>query len=117
GGGVGDRARVCEFGNGDRRVHGCRDVDFPGSRRQKGRREEDEALASAKRFPATLPAMTLTYRAAVLHQARTPLKIEQVSASELAPADVLARVRAAGLCHTDLEVIDGSLRYPMPIVP
>jgi S-(hydroxymethyl)glutathione dehydrogenase / alcohol dehydrogenase len=26
------------------------------------------------------------------------------------------RVRAAGLCHTDLEVIDGSLRYPMPIV-
>src|SRR6266446_40622 len=23
---------------------------------------------------------------------------------------------AAGLCHTDLEVIDGSLRYPMPIV-
>jgi len=23
---------------------------------------------------------------------------------------------ARGLCHTDLEVIDGSLRYPMPIV-
>jgi S-(hydroxymethyl)glutathione dehydrogenase/alcohol dehydrogenase len=32
------------------------------------------------------------------------------------PSDVLVRVRAAGLCHTDLEVIDGSLRYPMPIV-
>jgi len=29
---------------------------------------------------------------------------------------VLVRVRAAGLCHTDLEVIDGSLRYPTPIV-
>ena len=29
---------------------------------------------------------------------------------------MLVRVRAAGLCHTDLEVIDGSLRYPMPIV-
>ena len=25
-------------------------------------------------------------------------------------------IRAAGLCHTDLEVIEGSLRYPMPIV-
>jgi len=60
--------------------------------------------------------MTLTYRAAVLHQARTSLKIEQVSATELAPSDVLVRVRAAGLCHTDLEVIDGSLHYPMPIV-
>lgn len=60
--------------------------------------------------------MDLHYRAAVLHQAGTPLKIEQVSAAALAPADVLIRVRAAGLCHTDLEVIDGSLRYPMPIV-
>lgn len=58
----------------------------------------------------------LTYKAAVLHQARSPLAIEEVSASALAPSDVLVRIRAAGLCHTDLEVIDGSLRYPMPIV-
>ncbi len=36
--------------------------------------------------------------------------------AELQPTDVLVRIRAAGLCHTDLEVIDGSLRYPMPIV-
>jgi S-(hydroxymethyl)glutathione dehydrogenase/alcohol dehydrogenase len=34
----------------------------------------------------------------------------------LKPNDVLVRIRAAGLCHTDLEVIEGSLRYPMPIV-
>ena len=60
--------------------------------------------------------MTLQYQAAVLHRARSPLVIETVSAAPLGPADVLVRVRAAGLCHTDLEVIDGSLRYPMPIV-
>src|SRR3954453_19498705 len=60
--------------------------------------------------------MSLTYKAAILHQARAPLSIEQVSATALAPADVLVRIRAAGLCHTDLEVIDGSLRYPMPIL-
>jgi S-(hydroxymethyl)glutathione dehydrogenase / alcohol dehydrogenase len=60
--------------------------------------------------------MTLQYQAAVLHGAGTPLTIEQVEAAPLAPSDVLVRVRAAGLCHTDLEVIDGSLRYPMPIV-
>src|SRR3954466_7438031 len=60
--------------------------------------------------------MSLQYRAAVLHEPRTPLTIEQVTATALAPSDVLVRVRAAGLCHTDLEVIDGSLRYPMPIV-
>jgi S-(hydroxymethyl)glutathione dehydrogenase/alcohol dehydrogenase len=60
--------------------------------------------------------MTLQYRAAVLHQARSPMAIEQVEAAPLGPSDVLVRVRAAGLCHTDLEVIDGALRYPMPIV-
>jgi S-(hydroxymethyl)glutathione dehydrogenase / alcohol dehydrogenase len=56
------------------------------------------------------------YQAAVLHAAGTPLKIERVDAAPLAASDVLVRVRAAGLCHTDLEVIDGALRYPMPIV-
>jgi S-(hydroxymethyl)glutathione dehydrogenase / alcohol dehydrogenase len=60
--------------------------------------------------------MSLQYKAAVLHQPRSPIVIDQVSAAALGSADVLVRVRAAGLCHTDLEVIDGSLRYPMPIV-
>lgn len=60
--------------------------------------------------------MPLQYRAAVLHAAKTPLTIENVTASALKPTDVLVKIRAAGLCHTDLEVIEGSLRFPMPIV-
>jgi S-(hydroxymethyl)glutathione dehydrogenase/alcohol dehydrogenase len=60
--------------------------------------------------------MTLQYEAAVLHEAGKPLTIERVSAAPLGPRDVIVAVRAAGLCHTDLEVIEGSLRYPMPIV-
>jgi len=60
--------------------------------------------------------MELQYQAAVLRQARSPLVVEQVIAAPLTGSDVLVRVRAAGLCHTDLEVIDGSLRYPLPIV-
>ncbi len=60
--------------------------------------------------------MALQYRAAVLHTAQTPMSIEAITAAELKPNDVLVRIRAAGLCHTDLEVIDGSLRYPLPIV-
>jgi S-(hydroxymethyl)glutathione dehydrogenase / alcohol dehydrogenase len=58
----------------------------------------------------------LSYRAAVLHETKAPLAVECVTARPLKPTDVLVRIRAAGLCHTDLEVIDGSLRYPMPIV-
>jgi len=57
-----------------------------------------------------------TFRAAVLHGLGSPLAIEQVERTELAPGDVLIRNRASGLCHTDLEVIDGSLAYPLPIV-
>src|ERR1700750_351868 len=60
--------------------------------------------------------MPLHYRAAVLHAAQTPMSIETVTAAELKPTDVLVRIRAAGLCHTDREVIEGALRYPMPIV-
>src|ERR1700694_347343 len=60
--------------------------------------------------------MTLQYRAAVLHAPQTPMSIETVGMTGLKPNDVLVRIRAAGLCHTDLEVIEGSLRYPLPIV-
>ncbi|MGB8397418.1 Zn-dependent alcohol dehydrogenase [Bradyrhizobium sp.] len=60
--------------------------------------------------------MALQYRAAVLHAAQTPLSIETVTVADLKPGDVLVRIRAAGLCHTDLEVIEGSLRYPLPMV-
>jgi Zn-dependent alcohol dehydrogenase len=34
----------------------------------------------------------------------------------LGPDDVLVRLGASGLCHTDLEVMTGSLAYPLPIV-
>src|SRR5947209_17713603 len=60
--------------------------------------------------------MSIEYRAAVLHAAQTPLVVETVVAEGLRRNDVLVRLKAAGLCHTDLEVITGSLRYPMPIV-
>ena len=60
--------------------------------------------------------MTLSFRAAVLHVPKTPLTVETIVAGALKPGDVLVRIKAAGLCHTDLEVIEGGLRYPMPIV-
>ena len=60
--------------------------------------------------------MTIEYRAAVLHGVGAPMTVEKVVASGLGPGDVLVRIKAAGLCHTDLEVITGSLRYPLPIV-
>ena len=58
----------------------------------------------------------MRFRAAVLHQVDTPLRVQEVEMAALRPGDVLVRVRASGLCHTDLEVMQGSLAYPLPIV-
>ncbi len=59
---------------------------------------------------------SMKFKAAVLNAVGRPLEIETLEMQPLEPGDVLVRVRASGLCHTDLEVIQGSLAYPMPIV-
>jgi S-(hydroxymethyl)glutathione dehydrogenase/alcohol dehydrogenase len=58
----------------------------------------------------------MEFQAAVLHEVNQPLAIERARTSALRPTDVLVRMRASGLCHTDLEVIQGQLVYPLPIV-
>jgi len=58
----------------------------------------------------------MEFTAAVLTALDQPLSIERVTLGALAPGDVLIRNRASGLCHTDLEVMQGSLAYPLPIV-
>lgn len=60
--------------------------------------------------------MTLRFRAAVLTAPGERLRVETVEAEPPRAGEVLVRIRAAGLCHTDLEVIEGQLVYPMPIV-
>jgi S-(hydroxymethyl)glutathione dehydrogenase/alcohol dehydrogenase len=61
----------------------------------------------------TLPA---PFQAAVLSAYGTPLTIREAECTAVKPGDVLVRIKAAGLCHTDLEVIEGQLRAPLPIV-
>jgi Zn-dependent alcohol dehydrogenase len=45
-----------------------------------------------------------------------PLKIETVELAPPGPGELLVRIRAAGLCHSDLSVIDGNRPRPMPMV-
>src|SRR3954451_1224395 len=44
-----------------------------------------------------------------------PLAIEELELDPLGPGELLVRVRAAGLCHSDLSVIDGSRPLGMPM--
>lgn len=44
-----------------------------------------------------------------------PLKIEALELDPPGPGEVLVRVKAAGLCHSDLSVINGDRPRPMPM--
>lgn len=50
------------------------------------------------------------------YAASRPLSIETVELAPPGPGEVLVRVRAAGLCHSDLSVIDGSRPRVMPML-
>ncbi|MDR3418521.1 MAG: zinc-dependent alcohol dehydrogenase family protein [Nevskia sp.] len=45
-----------------------------------------------------------------------PLRIEQLELDPPGPGELLVRIRAAGLCHSDLSVVDGSRPRVMPMV-
>jgi S-(hydroxymethyl)glutathione dehydrogenase/alcohol dehydrogenase len=63
-----------------------------------------------------MEVMSMQFKAAVLHAVGAPLVLETVEAGPMRPDDVLVKVGAASLCHTDLEVMLGRLAMPMPIV-
>ncbi|MGI9478584.1 MAG: zinc-dependent alcohol dehydrogenase family protein [Hyphomicrobiaceae bacterium] len=46
-----------------------------------------------------------------------PLRIEEVDLEGPGEGEILVKVAGAGLCHSDLSVIDGSRPRPMPVVP
>jgi len=46
-------------------------------------------------------------KAAVLHQVREPLRIEEVPMPQIGPDEVLVHTRACGICGTDLHIRDG----------
>jgi alcohol dehydrogenase len=45
-----------------------------------------------------------------------PLSLEEIELDAPGPGEVLVRIRAAGLCHSDLSVIDGNRPRPLPMV-
>jgi propanol-preferring alcohol dehydrogenase len=58
-------------------------------------------------------------RAAVVHKFRGPLTIEEVPVPEPGPGQILVRVAASGVCHTDLHAADGDwpVKPKLPFIP
>lgn len=56
-------------------------------------------------------------KAALLHSAGTPLVIEEVPKPQAGPGEILIRVVACGICHTDLHLAAGEWRLPkLPLI-
>ncbi|MEU7868624.1 Zn-dependent alcohol dehydrogenase [Dactylosporangium sp. NPDC049140] len=55
-------------------------------------------------------------RAAVMRALDGPLAVEDIELNPTGPGQVRVRLAAAGVCHSDLSLADGTLRQPFPAV-
>ena len=55
-------------------------------------------------------------KAAVLYEIGKPVKVEEVTLDEPQANEVLVKVAATGVCHTDLHFIKGDMPQPLPVV-
>ena len=60
-------------------------------------------------------------RAARMHSYHEPLVLEDVPVPDIASDEVLVRVTAAGMCRTDVQLLDGYFQkyaqLPLPVTP
>jgi S-(hydroxymethyl)glutathione dehydrogenase/alcohol dehydrogenase len=55
-------------------------------------------------------------KAAVLYGANQPFKVEELELDPPGPGEVLVKMVATGVCHSDLHVVTGDLQRPFPVV-
>jgi alcohol dehydrogenase, propanol-preferring len=63
--------------------------------------------------------MSAVMKAAVVHAFGAPLRIEEVSVPQPGPGELLVKVVASGVCHTDIHAADGDwpVKPALPFIP
>lgn len=56
-------------------------------------------------------------KAAVMYAYNEPLKVESVELRAPRPDEVIVKLAASGVCHSDLSIVQGKLGLPPPAVP
>lgn len=56
-------------------------------------------------------------KAAVFYEQGSPFRVEEVELAEPRAGEVLVRVGAAGVCHSDWHLMTGATNHPLPVVP
>jgi propanol-preferring alcohol dehydrogenase len=76
-------------------------------------------MATTSLQPIADEAAPNSYKAAVVHRFHEPLTIDEVPRRELEPGQVLVRVEASGLCHTDIHAAHGDwpVKPTPPFIP
>ena len=60
--------------------------------------------------------MPVTTRAAIAFAPNTPLELREVTLADPGPGQVMVRLLATGICHSDLHVLDGKTMQPFPML-
>jgi len=56
-------------------------------------------------------------KAAVLYQPNTPFKVEDLELGSPRAGEILIKVAAAGVCHSDWHLMTGATQHALPVVP
>lgn len=56
-------------------------------------------------------------KVAVAYEGDQPLVVEDLPRPAIGRRDVLVHIAAGGICPTDLNVVEGRSRLPLPVVP
>ncbi|MCB9136698.1 MAG: alcohol dehydrogenase catalytic domain-containing protein, partial [Anaerolineales bacterium] len=56
-------------------------------------------------------------QAAVFYEQGIPFKIETLDLQDPQSGEVLVKVAAAGVCHSDWHLMTGATKHPLPVVP
>ena len=76
-------------------------------------------MTTSIKEPLALPVVPTTMRAAVVHELGQPLAVEEVPTPVPGPGEILVRVEASGLCHTDIHAAHGDwpVKPSPPFIP
>jgi alcohol dehydrogenase, propanol-preferring len=63
--------------------------------------------------------MAKTMKAAVVREFKMPLSIDEVPVPDVGPGQILVKIEASGVCHTDLHAVDGDwpVKPNPPFIP
>ena len=58
-------------------------------------------------------------KAAVVHEFTSPLRLEEIAKPEPGPGEIVVKIEASGLCHTDIHAAHGDwpVKPKLPFIP